>query len=239
MTLYRDKGVVIRTWRLGEADRIVVVLTPEHGKVRAVAKGVRKTRSKFGGRLEPTNHVDLQLYAGKGDLGIITQAETIDRFESVRADPDRFSEASALLEVVDAVSPDGNPDRQRYEMLLGALKILDHAPAPLLVPAFYLKLIAHEGLAPHLDTCVRCGLSVPLVAIDFGEGGTLCGDCRRGRPLSEAALAVMRAILGGGLLDALAVFDLEVCAEVDATATEAVEYHLERRMKSRRVMEKA
>ncbi len=113
MTLYRDTGVVIRTWRLGEADRIVVLLTPEHGKVRAVAKGVRKTRSKFGGRLEPTSHVDLQLYAGRGDLGIVTQAETIDRFENVRADPDRFSEASALLEVVDVVSPDGDPDRQR------------------------------------------------------------------------------------------------------------------------------
>ncbi|MBV14467.1 MAG: DNA repair protein RecO [Actinobacteria bacterium] len=239
VTLYRDKGVVIRTWRLGEADRIVVLLTPEHGKVRAVAKGVRKTRSKFGGRLEPTSHVDLQLYAGRGDLGIVTQAETIDRFENVRADPDRFSEASALLEVVDVVSPDGDPDRQRYEMLLGALRTLDENPTPLLVPAFFLKLLAREGLAPHLDSCVRCGSSGPLVAVEFGEGGTLCGSCRRGRPVSDAALAVMRAVLGGGLVDALAVVDPEVCTEVDGTATAAIEYHLERRIKSRRVMERA
>ncbi|MDP7599368.1 MAG: DNA repair protein RecO [Acidimicrobiales bacterium] len=239
MTLYRDKGVVIRTWRLGEADRIVVLLTPEHGKVRAVAKGVRKTRSKFGGRLEPTSHVDLQLYAGRGDLGIVTQAETIDRFENVRADPDRFSEASALLEVVDVVSPDGDPDRQRYEMLLGALRTLDENPTPLLVPAFFLKLLAREGLVPHLDSCVRCGSSGPLVTVEFGEGGTLCVDCRRGRPVSAAALAVMRAVVGGGLVDALAVVDPEVCAEVDATSTAAVEYHLERRMKSRRSMERA
>ena len=78
MSLYRADGIVLRTWRLGEADRIVVLLTPENGKVRAVAKGVRKTRSKFGGRLEPTSHVAVQLYAGRGDLDIVTQAETID-----------------------------------------------------------------------------------------------------------------------------------------------------------------
>ncbi len=239
MTLYRDVGVVLRTWRLGEADRIIVLLTPGHGKVRAVAKGVRKTRSKFGGRLEPTSHVDLQLFTGRGELGIVTQAETIDRFENLRLDPDRFSDASALLEVVDVVAPDGDPDRRRFDMLLGALRTLDENPVPLLVPAFYLKLLAHEGLAPHLDACVRCRTEGPLVAIEFGEGGTLCANCRRGRPISAGALAVMRAVVGGGLADALAVTDRAVCVEVDAVATAAVEYHLERRMRSRRVMETA
>ncbi len=124
-------------------------------------------------------------------------------------------------------------------MLLGALRTLDENPTPLLVPAFFLKLLAREGLAPHLDSCVRCGSSGPLVAVEFGEGGTLCGSCRRGRPVSDAALAVMRAVLGGGLVDALAVVDPEVCTEVDGTATAAIEYHLERRIKSRRVMERA
>ncbi len=235
----RDRGLVLRTWRLGEADRIVVLLTPGYGKLRAVAKGIRKTRSRFGGRLEPTSHVDLQVYPGRGDLGIVTQAESIDRFENLRADADRFSEASALLEAVDVVAPDGEPDRRRYEMLLGALRTLDEEPAPLVVPAFYLKLLAHEGLAPSLDSCVRCGSGGPLVAIDHGEGGALCSGCRRGRAVSAGALAVMRAVLGGGLSDALLVVDPQVCAEVDALSTEAVEYHLERRMRSRRVMERA
>lgn len=237
MSLYRDDGVVLRTWRLGEADRIVVLLTAEHGKVRAVAKGVRKTRSKFGGRLEPTSHVAVQLHRGRGDLDIVTQAETLDRFEGLRLDAERFAEASSLLEAVDVVAPDREPDRERYRMLVGALRTLDERPTTLLVPAFLLKLLAHEGLAPQLDACVRCGAGDPLVAVDVGEGGVLCRDCRRGRPVSPSAIAVMRAVLGGGLSGALAVTDPSVCAEVDSVANAAVEYHLERRLRSRRVLD--
>ena len=101
MALYRDQAVVLHTWKLGEADRILALLTAGHGQVRAVAKGVRKTHSKFGGRLEPTCHVDVQLHKGRSDLQIVTQAESLDTFASLRADPDRFAEASALLEVVE------------------------------------------------------------------------------------------------------------------------------------------
>ena len=129
MSLYRDDGVVLRTWRLGEADRIIVLLTAEHGKVRAVAKGVRKTRSKFGGRLEPTSHVAVQLHRGRGDLDIVTQAETLDRFEGLRLDAERFAEASSLLEAIDVVAPDREPDRERYRMLVGALRTLNERPA--------------------------------------------------------------------------------------------------------------
>ncbi len=239
MSLYRDDGVVLRTWRLGEADRIIVLMTAEHGKVRAVAKGVRKTRSKFGGRLEPTSHVAVQLHRGRGDLDIVTQAETLDRFEGLRLDAERFADASSLLEVVDVVAPDREPDRERYRMLVGALRTLDERPAALVVPAFLLKLLAHEGLAPQLDVCVRCGVDGPLVAVDIGEGGVLCSDCRRGRAVSPSAIAVMRAVLGGGLSEALAVTDPSVCAEVDGVATLAVEYHLERRLRSRRVLDGA
>ena len=178
----------------------------------------------------------VQLYAGRGDLDIVTQAETIDRFESLRLDANRFADSSALLEVIDVVSPDREPDEQRYRMLLGALRTLNERPTALVVPAFYLKLLAHEGLAPQLDACVRCGSRSPLVAIDVGEGGVLCDACRRGRPVSEPALAVLRAILGGGLSDALEVADPGVCGEVDAVVTSVAEYHLERRLRSRRVM---
>jgi DNA repair protein RecO (recombination protein O) len=183
--------------------------------------------------------VAVQLHRGRGDLDIVTQAETLDRFEGLRLDAERFADASSLLEVVDVVAPDREPDRERYRMLVGALRTLDERPAALVVPAFLLKLLAHEGLAPQLDVCVRCGVDGPLVAVDIGEGGVLCPDCRRGRAVSSSAIAVMRAVLGGGLFEALAVTDPSVCAEVDGVATSAVEYHLERRLRSRRVFDGA
>ena len=100
MGLYRDRGVVVRTIKLGEADRIVSVITQTHGKVRAVAKGVRKTKSRYGGRLEPLRHLDLQFYEGRGDLDIVTQAETRDHWPAVRDDLDRLGKAMTLAEVL-------------------------------------------------------------------------------------------------------------------------------------------
>ena len=97
-------------------------------------------------------------------------------------------------------------------------------------------MLDHEGLAPVLDSCVRCSSNGPLVALDVGEGGAYCESCRQGRSLSDQALAVMRAVLGGGLERALLVEDPRICEEVDRIATEAVEFHLERRMRARRVM---
>ena len=105
MNLYREQGVVLRTWKLGEADRIVVLLTQGEGKVRAVAKGVRKTKSRFGGRLEPFSHVDLSLYRGR-ELDIVTQAEVITPFRALREDYDRVVAGVAMLEAVDQVAQD-------------------------------------------------------------------------------------------------------------------------------------
>jgi len=237
MSLYRDQGIVIRTWKLGESDRIIVIITEENGKVRVVAKGVRKTRSKFGGRLEPTSHVSLQLFRGKGDLGIVTQAETIDRFQNIRSNPDLFSDASSMLEVVDHVAPDESPDPSRYKMLLGALRTLDEKNPPLLVPAFFLKLLDHEGLAPELGFCVKCLDAENLVSISISEGGVFCDKCQRGRSISDTSIAVMRAILGGALNKALEVKDVKTISEIDRIASEAVEFHLERKIRSRRVMD--
>lgn len=237
MALYRDQGIVIRTWKLGESDRIVVILTQENGKIRAVAKGIRKTKSKFGGRLEPTSHVSLQLFSGKGELGIVTQAETIDSFQNIRSNPDLFSEASAMLEVVDHVAPDDSPDTNRYKMLLGALRTLDEKKPPLVVPAFFLKLLDNEGLVPELGFCVKCGTKENLMSISISEGGVFCKECKRGRTVTNSSIAVMRAVLGGGLKSALEVKDEEIVAEIDRIANEAMEFHLERKIRSRRVMD--
>ena len=111
MSLYRDEAIVLRTYKLGEADRIVVLFTKARGKVRAVAKGVRKTKSRFGARLEPTSHVALQLYEGR-ELDTITQAETLDHFRPIRDDLDRLGRASSMLEAVDQITAGARAQRR-------------------------------------------------------------------------------------------------------------------------------
>ncbi len=234
MALYRETGVVLRTIRLGEADRIVTLLTEGRGKVRAVAKGVRKTKSRFGGRLEPVTHVSLQLYEGR-ELDTITQAETLDAFRVIREDLDRLAKATALLEVCDQVSQQGEANPGLYRMLVAALRTLAARSSPLLVAGFFLKLLAQEGVHPVLDACASCGSpagDADLVAFDIGEGGALCRSCRRGTPVSPAALGLLRLVLGGGLNRVLGEPAGPLASEVDALATRAMEQHLERRLRA-------
>ena len=237
MALYRDEAVVLRTWKLGETDRIVSLHTLGNGKVRGVAKGVRRTRSKFGARLEPACHVAVQLYRGRGELDTVTQAETIERFGSLRSDPDRFARASAMLEAVEVLAPETGDDPDRHLMLVRALATLDRADSPLVVAGFFLKLLALEGVQPELGSCVGCGASGPLQAIDVHSGGVLCRDCRQGRPLSAEALDMLRRMLGGQLAAVLRQPAGEAAGEVVALATAAMEAHLERRLRSVTVLE--
>ncbi len=231
MALYRDQGVVLRTYRLGEADRIVVVMTERHGKVRAVAKGVRKTKSKFGARLEPTSHVALQLYEGR-ELDIVTQAESVDHFRAIREDLDRLAHAVTVLEAVDQLSLEREPNPALYKMLVGALRTLATSDSPLVVAGFHWKLLALEGFRPHVDACVVCGTEEGLVAFDSEEGGILCTEHRRGTRVSAEALDLLQAILGGRLAQALAAPASPATREVDQLATRAMEHHLERRLRS-------
>lgn len=232
MGLYRDHGIVLRTWRLGEADRIVSFVTEGHGKVRAVAKGVRKTKSRFGGRLEPLTHVSVLFYEGR-ELDIVTQTETVEAFRTIREDLDRLGPATAMLEAVDQVSQERQGNVRLYQMLLGALRALSAQPSPLIVPGFFLKLLSLEGFHPLLEVCAGCGGEGELVAFDLGEGGVLCRSCGRGVPrVSPAALDLVRRILGGSLGSALREPASPATAEVDALATKALERHLERRLRS-------
>lgn len=240
MSLYRDQAVVLRSWKLGEADRIVSLHTYDNGKVRGVAKGVRRTKSKFGARLEPLSHVSIQLYRGRSDLDTITQVETISRFVSLRDDPQRFARAQALLEAVEGVAQDREPDRPLHVMLVKALGTLAERDSGLVVAAFFLKLLAHEGLQPQLDVCYRCGTQSELVAFDLDEGGVLCRQCRRGRPVSAEAVELMRRILSGGLGSVLAEESTSpsgASTEVEALATALLEHHLERRLRSIAVLD--
>ena len=237
MALYRERGIVLRTIKLGEADRIVTLVTESHGKLRAVAKGVRRTKSRFGARLEPLSHVALLCYEGR-NLDTITQAEALEHFRPVREDLDRLSGAMCLLEAVDAVVQEGEDDPRLYQMLLGALRTLASGPAPLLAPAFTWKLLAQQGFSPVLDACARCGADGDLVAFDVGEGGTLCRGCRTGTRITTDARVLLRRILGGDLVHVLAEGWSPAGAELDHLANRALEHHLERRLRAPGVLDR-
>jgi DNA repair protein RecO (recombination protein O) len=231
--LYRDEGVVLRTHKLGEADRIIVFMTAGRGKVRAVAKGVRKTKSRFGGRLEPPTHVSLMLYEGR-ELDTVTQAETLDHWRPIREDLDRMTDASAIVEAVDQVAQEREPNAALYRMLTGALRALSEAPErpAVLVGAFYWKLLALEGVAPVVDDCVRCGDTTELVGFDPVEGGVLCREHRRGSAVDGATLDLVRRILGGQLAGALNEPHGPATAAATDLATASLEAHIERRLRS-------
>jgi DNA repair protein RecO (recombination protein O) len=231
MTLYRDQGVVLRSIRLGESDRIVTLMTKSHGKVRAVAKGVRKTKSRFGARLEPLGHVTMLLYQGR-ELDVINQAESLEQFRAIREDLDGVARATSMLEAVDQISQERQTNPALYEMLVGALRALAGTRSILVGPAFFLKLLALEGFEPVLDHCASCGAQGELVAFDVGEGGTLCRQCRRGPALGTETLDLMRRILGGGLSSVLAEKEPAGAHEVTTLANRAMEHHLERRLRS-------
>lgn len=232
MGLYRDEGIVLRTHKLGEADRIVSVLTRHHGKVRAVAKGVRKTKSRFGARLEPPTHLQLQIYEGRGELQIVDQAETVDHFRAIRDDLDRLTRAVSMLEAADQLGLEGEPNPALFQMLLGALRALAGHSGPLVVPGFYLKVLALEGFRAVVDRCVECGATEGLVAFDIESGGTRCSLHRVGVALSPGALGLLRDILGGRLSAALAEPASPATLEVGHLATRSMEHHLERRLRS-------
>lgn len=236
MGLYRDDGIVLRTHKLGEADRIVSVLTRQHGKVRAVAKGVRKTKSKFGARLEPPTHLQLQFYEGR-ELDIVTQAETIDHFRAIRDDLDRLTRAVSMLEAADQLSLERQPNPAMYQMLVGALRALAGSSGPLVVAGFYFKVLALEGYGAVVDACVECHRPDDLVSFDLDAGGIRCGEHRRGPHITPEALALVHDILGGRLGAALSVGASPTTVEVEHLARRSMEHHLERRLRSLSVLE--
>ena len=229
----RDDAVVLRTYKSGESDRVVVLWTKHHGKVRAIAKGVRKPSSKLGSALEPLAFVDVLLAEGRGDLWIVQQVGHHSGFPLIRSDFDRVTAAMALVEAVDAVPSDEHADEELFTMLARALATLNEPlNFPRLVPAsFFLKMLALDGSLPQLDACVDCGASTPLTTFDAESGGVLCADCRHGRPLSAEALLLLRRILGGDLANVLHEADPAGASDVVQIANDALERHLGKRFR--------
>lgn len=240
MALYRAEGIVLRSIKLGEADKIISICTRERGKVRAVAKGVRKTQSRFGGRLEPMNHVSLMLYEGR-QLDTITQVETVTTFKAVRSDLADLSVAMTMLEAVDQLSQPDQADGGLFTMLLGALKALEEYESLLLLPAFLLKLLAHEGIKPELESCTICseGDKSQLSRFERSLGGMVCESCHRGRRISPESLTILRGILSGQLGAVLALPDSPHSLAVAEVATKFFEHHFERKLRSHGLLDRS
>jgi DNA repair protein RecO (recombination protein O) len=233
---FRDDAVVLRTYRTGESDRAVVLWTREHGKVRVLAKGARRSTSRLGGALEVLGWVRVDLVATRGEFYIARHVEHLERLATLRGDYDRIAAGYAVVEIVDAIPADDLADEAIFDLVVRVLGVLDDPQfAPRLVPAaFAFRLLALDGSAPVVDECVNCARPGPLVAFDAQIGGTLCANCRSGRALSPEALRLIRRLVGGDLGAALREGDPAGAGEVAAIATEAIEQHFGRRLRAAR-----
>ena len=238
MAIRNDQGIVLRSFPFGEADRVVVLLSPNHGKLRMVAKGVRKTKSRFGGRLEPFSHVDLVLYEGR-NLDTITSVALIEPFHNLRSDLDRVVMAGTMVEVADIVAQEGESSMRLFLLLQRGLRALDAGPANAdLATSYLLKAADVVGIAPALRACAGCGRHDGLTRFSFSAGGALCERCRTaGAYALRAGLTDYLAELAGADLAALPAVDKSLSPEAMGVARRFMEYHLERRLVSLAVLD--
>ena len=197
---------MLRSLRYGEADRILHLYTPDRGRISAIAKGVRKTRSRFGGRMEPFFRLDLVLYEGRSDLLTVTSAETLAGHPRLREDAGALDGAARACEAVARVFDDGDPHRGVYHLLANELTLLDQDPARAgrsNALAFHLKLLLAAGFAPQLAACASCGERDHLVGFSGAAGGVVCAACEASAfPLDQDAHDFLVAALGRPLADA-------------------------------------
>ncbi len=233
---------MLRTQKLGEADRIVTLLTRENGRVRGVAKGVRRTSSRFGARLEPFMHVDVQMATGR-TLDVVTQAETIAPYGvGIAGDYARYTSATAVLETAERLTAEERePAVQQYLLLIGALRALagdTHHPG-LVLDAYALRGLAVAGFAPSFSDCARCDDGGPHRLFSVQAGGMVCSACRPSGTVAPAPDTV-------ALLSALLTGDWEVAdasgpqarREASGITAAFLQWHLERGLRSLGLVER-
>jgi DNA repair protein RecO (recombination protein O) len=232
--VYRDEAVVLRTHKLGEADRIVTLLTRRHGKVRAVAKGVRRTASKFGARLEPFMVADVQLYEGRS-LDTITQAESLGSYgAAIAEDYASYTAANAMVETADRLS-EAESSTQAYILLVGALRSLarrEHG-ASMTLDSYLLRALSMAGWAPSFADCSRCGTVGPHDAVVVQLGGVVCENCApTGSPrLDRQTIGLLGALLEGDW-SAVDAADDGTRSKASGVVAAYTQWHLERGLRS-------
>jgi DNA repair protein RecO (recombination protein O) len=236
---YATEAVVLRSLRLGEADRIVHLYTQDRGRIGAVAKGIRKTKSRFGGRLEPFFRLRLVLYEGRGELHTVTQAETVESYPRLREHGTSLSTAAGACESVLRLFGESEANAAAYNLLCHELQLLDAEPSaagPANLLAFRLKLLLAAGFVPELSSCVHCGtegLSAGGVMFSSAAGGVACGDCPAGDgfALGPDAHSFMTSALATPLREAPEL-NGPALTQVDRVVGGTVEYHAHVRLRS-------
>jgi DNA repair protein RecO (recombination protein O) len=234
--LTRDDAVVLRAQKLGESDRIITMLTRRHGRLRAVAKGVRRTSSRFGARLEPFGHVDVQWIEGRS-LHVVSQVEGLDLYgKRFLDDYPRYTVASAIAETAERLTPiEQDPSLRLFLLTIGALRTLaggEHTVS-LVLDAYLLRALAIAGWAPALRDCAVCGAKGPHRAFSVPAGGCVCEDCRppgAARP-APATIALMCALAEGDWAGADAS-DPGPRNEASGLVAAHLQWHLERGLRS-------
>ncbi|WP_236163540.1 DNA repair protein RecO [Corynebacterium ammoniagenes] len=231
---FRDRAVVIRSYDFGEADRVIVLLTKNHGLVRAVAKGVRRAKSRFGSRLQLFVNLDVQLYSGR-NLATITQADTVDYFGAqIIDDYDKYTAACVMLEAAERLSLDHDPFL--YELVVATLSTLQGSEQPMLeLDTFLLKAMAHAGWAPSLFNCAQCGAPGPHHAFHPAIGGAACGKCRPpgAAEVDTETLHIMWLIAHGHQAEAT----VAQAGEAHQLIRAHLQWHLERKVNALSVMD--
>jgi len=226
---FKTEAVVLRSIRYGEADRIVHLYSATRGRIGAIAKGSRRPKSRFGGRLEPFFRLDLVLYEGRGDLFTVTGASTVDGHGTLRSNGPALGSAGRACDAVLRLLDSGEANGAAYNLLCTYLALLDADPesasAPGAALAFRLKLALAAGFSPELASCASCGESDHLAAFSGSAGGVVCASCEGGGfPFSEEAHRFMVDALARPLSQAPKA-EQRIAAQADRAITETLEHH--------------
>ena len=234
MPLYRDEAVVLRTHNLGEADRIVTMLSRNHGQIRGVAKGVRRTASKFGSRLEPFMVVDVQLFEGR-NLDTVSQVETLASYgREIIADYASYTAATAIVETAEKLTGDVS-STQQFLLLQGALRSLSRSehPSSLILDSYLLRALSIAGWAPNFERCSVCDKPGNHGAFSMQLGGVLCDGCRApGMAVIEAATRTHLASLMTGDWQLLEASNESTSLSASGIVAAYSRWHIERGLKS-------
>ena len=231
---FKTEAVVLRSIRYGEADRVLHLYSADRGRVGAVAKGVRRTRSRMGGRLEPLSRVRLVLHEGRGDLCTVTSVDTVSAHAGLRERRASLERASQACEAVLRLLDSAEPNAAAYHLLCNHLALLDSDPAAATRArslAFRLKLLLAAGFAPELASCASCGEADQLAGFSPAAGGVVCGSCESGAfPLGAEAHRFLVDALGRPLAEAPEASD-PALGQVDRAIGETLEHHAHVRLR--------